>query len=186
MAIGDKIIEGDFMYEEGLNPTDQTKYANPYHPTIILAKDSSSNQDVGGSNGTVSFWTWDTVRRADTGYAYSPGSGVVTVLKAGWYMIKFIGNVQTEGSAGTTIQGVFRLSDGVTNQGGTIKSYTRGAAYGNATPALEYPIFLDANETVEVGTMIEDSDAVYVINTSGSEIADESHLFMITQMANSV
>jgi outer membrane murein-binding lipoprotein Lpp len=151
---------------------------------IILTKSSSGNQNVGGANGTEVFWSWNGQDRIDSNFEHSVTTNPeqIKVLSAGWYRIRFLGNVQTTGSARATLHGIFRINGGSTQRKGTIRSYTRGAAYGNPSPGLECIISLSANDTIEVGTRIEDADATYTINTNGAEIDDDENLLIIEKL----
>ena len=154
-------------------------------PMVILSKSSSVNQDVGGANDTEVWWTWDGEVKKDTGFVHSTEENPerVQVSEAGWYLIRFVGNAQQTGAARTTLQGIIRVNGGSTLREGTIRDYTRGASYGNVSPGLETIKYLAADDYIEVGTKVEDTDGVYTINSNGAEIADEANRLMITKVA---
>lgn len=153
---------------------------------IILTKSSSVNQNVGGSNGTEVFWTWDGETRKDGNYLHDNSTNPerVEVATDGWYNVRFIGGAQTTGSARTTLQGIFRINGGSTRRDGSLRNYTRGQAYGNITTGLVLTIELSAGDYIEFGTRVEDSDGAYTINTSGGEISDDCHQLVIERVSD--
>lgn len=153
-------------------------------PFIILGKTSTANQDVGGANGTEVFWTWDSQTKTDAAFTHSTGTNPsrITVAADGWYEITFIGGAQTTGSARTTLQGIHRVNGGTTSRAGSLRNYTRGSSYGNVTTGIILTVQLSADDYIEVGTRVEDTDATYVINTSGGEISDDCHQLVIRKV----
>lgn len=151
-------------------------------PMAILTKSVAANQNVGGANNTEVWWTWDGYDKLDTGFSFTATSSEITVTSAGWYQIRFVGNVEQSGAARTTIQGILRINGGTTQRKGSIRDYTRGSSYGNCSPGLDCIIELEANDVIEVGTRIEDTDATYTLSTNGAEIADDENLLMITKV----
>ena len=153
-------------------------------PMIILSKSSTVNQNVGGANGTEVYWTWDGEDFKDDFYTHdnTTNSGRVTVAEDGWYEVTFLGGAQTGGGARTTLQGIYRIDGGTTKRGGSLRNYARGASYGNITTGLITTFFVSAGSYIEVGTRVEDTDAAYTINTSGSEISDDCHYFCIKKV----
>ena len=153
-------------------------------PMIILNKTSNVNQNVGGANGTEVYWTWDGEMFKDDNYTHSTvtNSERVTVALAGWYEVVFIGGAQTTGSARTTLQGIYKINGGSSLRGGSLRNYARGSSYGNMTTGIIYTLELGAGDYIEVGTRVEDSDGAYTINTSGGEIADDCHQFVIKKV----
>lgn len=154
-------------------------------PVIILGKTSAVSQNVGGANGAEVWWTWDSQVKVDTGFTHSTSVNPsrIQVDADGWYEIVFIGSAQTTGSARTTLQGIFRVNGGTTSRRGTVRSYTRGSSYGNASPQLFATIQLTDGDYVEVGSRVEDTDATYTINTTGAEIDDDSHYLQLKKIA---
>ena len=152
---------------------------------IILSKSSSVNQNVGGSNGTEVWWTWDGEIKKDSGFIHSnvTNSSRIQVGASGWYEVTFVGGTQTTGSARTTLQGIFKVNGGATSRGGSVRTYMRGSSYGNGSPGLSYCLYLAAGSYIEVGTRVEDTDQTYTINTSGGEISDECHFLCIKKVA---
>jgi len=153
-------------------------------PWAQYTKSSSDNQDVGGGNGDIVYWTWDGEDYEDSSYfTHTLGSALITVLEEGWYHIRFCGNVQQQGGARTTLEGVFRVNSGTAQAKGTRKNYSRGANYGNISPGIDCRVYLEANDVVEVGTRVEDSDdnsaPYYVMNTNGAEIGDDENLLLL-------
>lgn len=163
--------------------TAPAKHIQPM-PMIVLGKTSSTSQNVGGANGTVVYWTWDSEVIKDTGFTHSTSvnSERITVAEAGRYEIAFVGSAMTTGSARTTLQGVFRVNGGTVSRRGTQRNYMRGASYGNGSPGLFCTVELSASDYIEVGTRVEDTDAAYTINTSGAEIDDDSHYLQIKKV----
>ena len=157
-------------------------HSAPSIPMIILTKSSSINQNVGGANGTEVYWTWDGETIKDTGFTFTATDTEVTVDEDGWYEITFIGGAQTTGSSRTTLQGIHRINGGTTSRAGGLRNYTRGSSYGNITTGLIYTVQLSADDVIEVGTRVEDSDSTYTINTSGGEISDECHQLVIKKI----
>ena len=153
--------------------------SNPY---IILTK--TNNQNVGGGNGTEAWWSWNGEDKKDTGFIHSTvtNSERVYVAADGWYAVRFVGNVMQTGSARSTLQGIIRINGGATQRKGSIRDYTRGAVYGNFSPGLDCIIQLSANDYIEVGTRVEDTDQTYTLNTNGSEIGDDENLLMISKV----
>lgn len=151
-------------------------------PIAILTKSVATNQFVGGANNTEVWWTWDGYAKLDMGYSFTAASSEITVSRAGWYQIRFVGNVQTAGAARSTLQGILRVNAGATQRKGTIRDYTRGSAYGNCSPGLDCIIELEAGDVIEVGTRVEDTDAVYPLFSNGAEIGDDENLLMITKV----
>lgn len=154
-------------------------YVSP--PMIKLGKTSSAIQDVGGPNGTDVWWTWDNQIIIDTGFSHDAvtNSERIVITDAGRYDLLFIGHTMQGGSSRTSYQGIYRIDGGDTKTIGGISNYSRGSAYGNATPALMDTIVVTAGQYVEVGSRVLDTDAVYVTNTSGAEIDDDAHIFRI-------
>lgn len=154
-------------------------------PMIVLGKTSAASQNVGGANGSETWWTWDSQVKVDAGFTHSTSVNPsrITVAADGWYEIAFIGSAQTTGSNRTTLQGIFRVNGGATSRRGTVRSYTRGASYGNVSPQLFATIQLSAGDYIEVGSRVEDTDATYTINTTGAEIDDDSHYLQIKKVA---
>lgn len=153
-------------------------------PTIILSKSSSVNQNVGGANGTECWITWDgqTLVDAEFTHSTSTNSTRVTVNQTGLYEVVFLLGAQTTGSARTTLQGVYRIDGGTTMRGGSLRNYARGSSYGNMTTGLIYTLSITSGSYIEVGTRVEDTDAVYTINTSGGEISDDCHQLVIKKI----
>lgn len=151
-------------------------------PVIYLSK--ATNQNVGGGNGTEVWWTWDGEIIKETGYTHSNDTNPsrVTVANAGWYHVRFVGNVQQAGSARSTLQGILRVNGGVTQRPGTIRDYTRGSGYGNLSPGLEAVVQLSAGQYVEVGTRVEDTDSAYTLNTNGNEVGDDENRLLIQRL----
>jgi len=149
---------------------------------IVLAK--SSNQNVGGSNGTEIWWTWNGEDRKDAGFTHSNtvNPGRVQVDADGWYRVRFLGNVEQTGSARTTLHGILRVNGGATQRKGSVRDYTRGSGYGNCSPGLECVIQLSAGDYIEVGTRVEDTDGVYTLHTTGGEIANEENVLIIEKV----
>jgi hypothetical protein len=152
---------------------------------IILSKSSSVNQNVGGSNGTEVWWTWDGEIKKDSGFIHSnvSNSSRIQVEANGWYEITFVGGTQTTGSARTTLQGIFRVNGGATSRGGSVRAYMRGSSYGNGSPGICYCLYMSAGSYIEIGTRVEDTDQTYTINTSGGEISDDCHFLCIKKVA---
>lgn len=152
---------------------------------IVLGKTSAASQNVGGANGSETWWTWNSQVKVDAGFTHSTSVNPsrITVAADGWYEIVFIGSAQTLGSSRTTLQGIFRVNGGATSRRGTVRSYTRGAVYGNASPQLFATVQLSANDYIEVGSRVEDTDSTYTINTTGAEIDDDSHYLQIKKVA---
>ena len=159
-------------------------HAAPSVPMVILTKSSTVNQNVGGANGTEVYWSWDGQTIIDSVFTHSTSvnSEQITVGEDGWYEITFIGAAQTTGSSRTTLQGIHRINSGTTSRAGGLRNYTRGASYGNVTTGLIYTVQLSADDIIEVGTRVEDSDAAYTINTSGGEISDDCHQLVIKKI----
>ena len=153
-------------------------------PMIILIKSSSINQNVGGANGSETYWTWDGETIKDDTFTHdnTTNSERVTVADDGWYEITFIGGAQTTGSSRTTLQGIHRVNGGTTSRAGSLRNYTRGASYGNITTGIIYTVQLTAGDYIEVGTRVEDSDGAYTINTNGGEISDDCHQLVIKKI----
>lgn len=153
-------------------------------PLVVLTKSSTVNQNVGGANGTEVYWTWDGQTTVDATYTHSTSTNPsrITVNATGIYEVCFIGGAQTTGSARTTLQGIYRINGGSTLRGGSLRNYTRGAAYGNITTGLIYTLSLTSGDYIEVGTRVEDSDGSYTINTSGGEISDDCHQFRMMRL----
>jgi len=151
-------------------------------PYIILTK--SNNQDVGGSNGTEVWWTWDGEDKKDAGFTHSTSSnsGRVYVSADGWYAIRFLGNIQQTGSARSTLQGIIRVNGGSTQRKGSIRDYTRGSGYGNFSPGLDCIIHLSNGDYIEVGTRVEDTDKTYTLNTNGNEIDNDENLLIVNKV----
>jgi hypothetical protein len=147
----------------------------------VLSKSSSVNQNVGGGNGTEVYWLWDGEIKKDSGFIHDniSNSGRLQVSTAGWYELNFSGGCQQGGSARTTAFGIFRINGGSTQRRGTRRNYSRGSSYANLTASLSCVVYLSANDYVEVGTRIEDTDSSYTINTSGSEVNDDEHTFSL-------
>lgn len=154
-------------------------------PLAILGKTSAVSQNVGGANGTEVWWTWDSQVKLDTGFTHSTttNSERIQVDADGWYEIAFVGSAQTTGSSRTTLQGIYRINGGTTSRRGTVRSYTRGAVYGNCSPQLFATVQLTSGDYIELGTRVEDTDATYTINTTGAEIDDDSHYLQIKKIA---
>lgn len=158
----------------------------PTQPFIILTKSSTVNQNIGGANNTEVWWTWDGEDYKDTDvYAHSTSVDPekVYVLSDGWYRIRFIGQAQQGGSNRTTLQGIIRVNGGTTQRKGSIRDYTRGSGYGNASPGLECVMELSADDYIEIGTRVEDTDATYTIDTNGAEIDDDENILIIEKVA---
>ena len=153
-------------------------------PMIILTKSSTVSQNVGGANGTEVYWTWDgeTIKDATFTHSTVTNSEQVAVADDGWYEITFIGGAQTTGSSRTTLQGIHKINGGTTSRAGSLRNYTRGASYGNITTGLIYTVQLSADDYIEVGTRVEDSDGSYTINTNGGEISDDCHQLVIKKI----
>lgn len=149
---------------------------------IFLAQ--TTNQNVGGANGTEVYWNWQTQTRVDAGFTHSTGTNPsrIQVDADGWYRIRFIGNAQQTGANRTTLQGIYRINGGTTQRDGTIRSYSRGAGYGNITAGLEHNIQLSDGDYIEVGTRVEDTDAVYTINSIGAEVPAGESQFTVERL----
>jgi hypothetical protein len=149
---------------------------------IVLTKSTSVNQNCGTTNGTETWWTWDGEIRKDTGFTHSTSvnSSRVQVDADGWYRIRMMGNVQNTGANRATLMGIYRIDGGTTTRYGTIRDYSRGAAYGNMSPGLDTVVELSNGSYIEVGTLLEDVDAAYNLYTNdGTEITDEDNLLII-------
>lgn len=169
----------------GLYGWDGTTWAKVgFYERIILTKSSGDNQDVGGVNGSETWWTWDGEDYKDPLFDHSTvtNPGRVTVGADGWYHVRFCANVQQTGSARTTLQGIVRVNGGTTQRKGSIRDYTRGSVYGNASPGLECTLQLNAGDYIEVGTRIEDTDSTYTLYTNGSEIDDDENVLEIERV----
>jgi len=151
---------------------------------IICTKSSSVNQNVGGSNGTEVYWTWDGETRKDSDFTHSTSSNSerVTVNSNGWYQIRFVGNVQQGGGARSTLHGIIRVNGGSTQRLGSVRDYSRGSGYGNLSPGLDCIMELSEGDYIEVGTRIEDTDSTYTLSTNGGEINDDENLLMIIKL----
>ena len=156
----------------------------PNVPMVILTKSSSINQNVGGANGSETYWTWDGETIKDDTFTHSntTNSERVTVADDGWYEITFIGGAQTTGGGRTTLQGIHRINGGTTSRAGSLRNYTRGNNYGNITTGIMYTTQLTAGDYIEVGTRVEDTDSTYTINTNDGEISDDCHQLVIKKI----
>jgi hypothetical protein len=154
-------------------------------PMIILTKSSSVNQNIGGANDTEVWWTWDGEDKKDAGFTHSTSvnSERVQVDADGWYQIRFIGQAMQGGANRTTLQGIIRVDGGTTQRKGSVRDYTRGSGYGNASPGLDCIMQLSNGSYIEVGTRVEDTDATYTIESNGAEIADDENLLYIIKIA---
>ncbi len=186
--------EDSLIFCLGLGTSERGLYAQQSNGTYsllkpvanfaLLQKTSAVSQDVGGSNGTEAWWTWDTETKLDSNFTHS----VVTqpsrlaVGEDGWYHIRFVGNAATTGNARTTLQGIYRVNGGTTKTRGTVRSYDRGSSYGAMTPQLDAWVQLTAGDYVEVGTKVDDTDSAYTINTTGPSISDDDHEFFVERI----
>jgi len=153
--------------------------ANPR--VLILGKSDISSQNVGGSNGTEVWWTWDVQCNIDFGFVHDTETDPshIQINMDCWAEIIFIGAAQQGGSGRTSLQGIFRINGGTTQRKGTIRNYSRGVNYGNLSPALITLVRLVPGDYIEVGTRVDDSDGVYVINTSGNELNEDESILTI-------
>jgi len=148
----------------------------------ILTK--SVDQNVGGANGTETWWTWNGETRKDNEFIHdnSTNSERVAIATTGWYNIMFNGSVQQTGTGRSTLQGIIRINSGSTLRTGTVRDYSRGSAYGNLSPGLSCTMQLTSGDYIEVGTRVEDSDGVYTLSTNGAEINSEENQLIITRL----
>lgn len=155
--------------------SESVEVSSSFMPIAIYSQ--TTNQNVGGSNGTEVVWEWQTIEKEDAGYTLS--TSAVTIATDGWYEINLTANVMQTGNSRSTLQGFYRINGGTSIFNGTVRDYSRGAVYGNLTAGLSNIIQLTAGDYIEVGTRIEDTDGVYVINTIASEVtAGESRLIL--------
>lgn len=149
----------------------------------VLTK--SVNQNVGGANGTVVYWTWNGQDKVDTGFTHSTSTNPsrVQVDADGWYEIIFTGNAQQTGSSRITLEGVFRVNGGTIQLKGTRKNYSRGASYGNVSPGVHTVVQLSNGDYIEVGSRVEDADSTYTVNTTGGEIGNDEDLLIVKKVA---
>ena len=166
-------------------PTGPAGPAGPAIPFIVLGKTSAVSQNVGGANGTEVFWTWNTQIKTDAAFTHSVSvnSARIEVTDDGWYEVTFVGHAQQGGVARTSFQGIHRVNGGTTSRRGSVGSYARGSNFGNPTPSALFTVQLTAGDYIELGTLVEDTDAAYTTNTSGAEIDDESHFLQIKKVA---
>lgn len=169
--------------------------APSYTSGQILDVDGNAMLDVGGNvildvtttSGitTEIIWTWDGESKKDDIYYHSNSVNPsrVEVNSHGWYAVDFIGSAKSQGAGSTTLQGMFRINGGTTQFIGSKSSTTAGSAYGNSTPALTAVVELQVGDYVEVGTNVEASDATYVLNTSGTGVNEDSHIFTVKKVA---
>lgn len=185
---GNPILDtgGDSILDVSYTPSDFTGKILDVNGNEILDVDNDAIIDVDGVEGsnTEVIWTWDgEIKKDDIFYhSNSVSPSRVEVTEEGWYAIDFIGSVMQTGVGRATLQGMYRINGGTTKYRGTIRSYTEGAAYGNCSPSVNSIVELSAGDYVEVGTNVEYSDAVYTMNTSGSEISEDSHIFTMRKV----
>lgn len=151
----------------------------------VLSKSSSVSQNIGGSDGTTVWWTWDGEIKKDKGFTHSTSTNSerLQVDADGWYDITFIGNAMNTGSGRATLMGCYRINGGSTLRMGTIRGYGRGSSYGNLTFGLNgTTVYLTSGDYIEVGTILETADQTDAINTSGSEINDEEHVLKMVKV----
>ena len=165
LAIGadGEVLTADSATATGLKWADPTLGTVPYaHLTITTV------QNHGGADGTVVYHDWDgTQLHIDTGITHSTSTNPsrITVTDAGTYQLIWNGGYEQGGSARTTLASLYRIDGGAAITRGKQRNYTRGFAYGDASLGVVTEIELTAGQYIEVGTIVEDTDGVYTINS---------------------
>lgn len=152
----------------------------------VLSKSASAIQELNVGNGNVVWWTWDGEVKKDSGFTHSntTNSSRVSVSITGWYEIIFSGCGQNTGNDRISLQGVHRVNGGTTLRNGGLINYSRGAVYNNLSPSLHTIVALTAGDYIEVGSRVDDADNVGSVETSDSELTDESHVFILKKVSS--
>ena len=135
----------------------------PYaHFTITTA------QNHGGANGTVLYHEWDgSELNKDTGFTHSTvtNPGRIEVDETGRYQIIWNAGYENTGANRATLASLYRIDGGTAVTRGKQRNYSRGSVYGDISLGVVTEIDMTAGEYIEVGTIVEDTDATYTINS---------------------
>jgi len=155
----------------------------------VLNKTSSAAQDVGGTAGTVVWWSWDGQEQIDTAdftHSTVTNNTRLAVDTAGLYEIIFVGGVHQAGAGRTTMRPCYRVNGGTTLFKGGVRNYSRGSGYGNISVILHVILDLSAHDYVEVGTEVAVTEGTYTMYTDSSnssgEIDDEEHTYIMKKL----
>lgn len=147
--------------------------AAPAEPVaaVVAHLGKSTVQNLGGSNGTTNYVTWETQLRVDAGYSHSTDTNPsrVEVGTAGRYEIKCSVSTQTPGGNRKTLRSFVRVNGTTDVDRAAGRNYTRGAAYGDLTVSLVSEIDLAARDYLEIGIEVDDADDTQACNTINSQ-----------------
>jgi len=139
-------------------------------PFIHLTK--SAAQNIGGANGTNSVITWDgTPIATDPTFTHSTtvNPQQITVNVDGRYSIYYNCGATQGGTGRTTLMSSILINGATFNTLGRQRNYSRGSSYGDLSIGIQTEIDLQAGDYIEIVSTVDDTDAVYTINTVAAE-----------------
>lgn len=140
----------------------------PYaHLTVTTA------QNHGGATGTKQWVNWDgTQLNVDTGFTHSTSTNPsrIQVDADGTYELIWVVGIEQGGSNRTTYSTQYRVNGGSDVIRGRQRNYSRGSNYGDVSVGQVTIIpNLTNGDYIEVGTTVDNTDAVYTSNSVPSE-----------------
>jgi hypothetical protein len=131
---------------------------------------TSQTENIGGPNGTLQQIGWDLEIRKDTGFIHSnvTNNDQVTVDNAGVYRVTWCVSWVQGGSARTTIK-AYPTVNGTPVLRASSRNYSRGQTYGDGSCNGSTLLYLSGAEVLRMETVVDDTDGVYVHNTTVAE-----------------
>lgn len=138
-------------------------------PYVHLGKNVTQN--VGGSNGSVTYVSWQVTDHKDSEFTHDSGSNPsrIQVNQDGRYSIKANVSAEQGGSARTTLAICGRKNGSTLIERAKHRNYSRGSGYGDLSLIWLTELELNSGDYIEIAVIVDDTDQTYTINTFNDE-----------------